>query len=313
MSKKTITKISGFVICAVVAASILNGCSHVSSRGDGAASSQYYQKPNAVGRLENRDLKESSGLAASLCQPDVFWTHNDSGDGPFIFAIDGRGRDLGTWRVANAKNTDWEDIAASKDVSGKCFLNIGEIGNNKLERTEAGVYRVAEPTIGSETTDNKDPLETEPATLLRFRYPDEPHNAETLLENPQTGDFYVLTKSVENPASIFRIRPNFGSPDVAVAEKIGELAVPSVPNGLLTGGSISPDGKRVIICDYTNGYELVLPNGAAGFDEIWKQKPSIVDLGDRKQGEAVTYSADGKSIIAASEGKGAVIFEIDRK
>ena len=312
MSRKTIAKISGFVICLAIASGGFLACSHASSSEKPATESQQFQKPKNVGRLQNKDITESSGIAASYCQNGVYWTHNDSGDGPFIFAIDESGKDLGRWRVVNARNTDWEDIAASKDSSGKCYLYLGEIGNNKLERSEAGIYRVAEPTLAAAGQPGT-AADTEPAELLRFRYPDKPHNAESLLENPQTGMLYILTKRVDGPAFIFRLQPDFNAKEPAVAEKIGEISVPSVPNGLLTGASISPDGKHVIICDYTAGYELTLPPGDTNFEDIWKQKPVVVDLGDRKQGEAVTYSADGSSILVTSEGKGAVIFKIDRR
>ena len=96
-----------------------------------------------------------------------------------------------------------------------------------------------------------------------------------------------------------------------MAEKIGEVAVPSVPNGLLTGGSISPDGQRVMICDYTQGYELDVVG--TNFDEVWKQRPVPVSLGDRKHGESVTFSADGQELVGTSEGKNAEIFEVKRK
>ncbi len=86
-----------------------------------------------------------------------------------------------------------------------------------------------------------------------------------------------------------------------------------MPNGFLTGGDISPDGKRVIVCDYFSAYEIVLPESAKNFDDIWKEKPSVIQLGEREQGEAVSYSADGKSILATSEKKNSPIIEVKRK
>src|SRR5687767_4675893 len=74
--------------------------------------SSQYAEPQTMGRIESGEIKESSGIAASRCQQNVLWTHNDSGDDAFIFAIDQTGKDLGTWKVENAKNLDWEDIAA---------------------------------------------------------------------------------------------------------------------------------------------------------------------------------------------------------
>lgn len=42
-------------------------------------------------------IKESSGLAASRKHPGVYWTHNDSDDGPYVYAVDSRtGRTVAT-------------------------------------------------------------------------------------------------------------------------------------------------------------------------------------------------------------------------
>jgi hypothetical protein len=316
MSNRTIAKFCRFVILLSVSCAFALACSHASPNGRYAVNSSDlspdYEKPVTVGRIESNDIVESSGLAASLCQPDVFWTHNDSGDDEFIFAINSKGKHLGTWRVSNARNDDWEDIAEYKDSSGTCYLYIGDIGNNKRERGEQSVYRVREPAISNAgaSSSKKNPLVTEPADAAGFKYPDAPHDAETLMVQPQTGDVYVLTKRVDGPSLVFKIKPQFGSS--SPAEKVGEVALPAVPNGLLTGGSISPDAKRVIICDYSAGYELGLGN-ASSFDDIWKAKPVPVDLGDRRQGEAVTFSPDGRSIYTTSEKRNSPIIEVKRK
>lgn len=42
-------------------------------------------------RLQSDAISESSGLVASRTHDGVFWTHNDSGDAPRIFAIDRSG------------------------------------------------------------------------------------------------------------------------------------------------------------------------------------------------------------------------------
>src|SRR5688500_5814903 len=39
-------------------------------------------KPVQLAALEDRRVRESSGLAASRRSPGLIWTHNDSGDGP---------------------------------------------------------------------------------------------------------------------------------------------------------------------------------------------------------------------------------------
>jgi len=318
MSNKTIAKFGRLVIFVITACAFASSCSRVSPedhyRVDAAEFSADYEKPVAVGRIESGDVTESSGLAASLCQPNVFWTHNDSGDDAFVFAMTSTGKHLGAWRVTNARNDDWEDIAEYKAADGACYLYIGDIGNNKLDRVEGEVYRVKEPLVSdtTATSNKKNPLQTEAAELTAFKYPDTPHNAETMVVQPRSGDIYVLTKRLDGPSLVFKIKPQFGSTQVVIGEKVGEVSLPAVPNGLLTGGSVSQDGKIVFLCDYSAGYELDL-GAATNFDDVWKRKPIRVDLGDRKHGEAVTFGADGNEIFGTSEGKNAEIFEVKRK
>src|SRR5262249_9269918 len=70
-----------------------------------------YRAPVHLCNLENQSIRESSGIAASRRNAGVFWTHNDSGDGPFIYAFDRQGKHRGVWRVAGAGAVDWEDMA----------------------------------------------------------------------------------------------------------------------------------------------------------------------------------------------------------
>ena len=315
MSRKTIAKNFAVVIPSLLITILFSACSNVSSSSNHSAPPSHYGQPQTIGTIKSADIIESSGLAASKCQNNVLWTHNDSGDGPFIFAVNPAGDNLGTWKVKNAENEDWEDIAEYKDASGQCFIYIGEIGDNKLKRSEQSVYRVKEPNIKADNanSDSKHPLETEPAEIARFKYPDVVQNAETLMVHPATGDIYVMTKRVNGPSGVYRLHPSFGGSDVATLEKMADLAVPAIPNGFLTGGDISPDGRRVIICDYTQGYELVLPETSTNFEDIWKQTPEVVELGKRKHGESICYSADGKAVFAGSEGRNSPIIELKRK
>ena len=273
-----------------------------------------YTAPIVVGRIQAPDIHESSGLSASECQ-DVLWTHNDAGNDALVFAMATDGRHLGTWRVNGASNRDWESIATYRDPLGKCFLLIGDFGDNDENRKERSIYRVPEPSVTADSAAStaRSPLTTEPAVSLSFAYPDGPKNAETILVHPKTAEIYVLTKNRRGPSEVHKLKPVFGTENVLVTQKVGEIAVPSKPVGLLTGGSISPDGRRVMVCDVKNGYELVLPKGVSDFDAIWKQKPVQIDLGERKQGEGVSYGRDGISLYASSESRNTPIIKITRK
>ena len=318
MSNKTIANIGGLVILFACASALLLSCSKATSgvrySVNASELSSDYGKPVVIGRIESAEITESSGIAASQCQPGVLWTHNDSGDNAFAFAMDEKGKHLGTWLVANAKNLDWEDMATYKDASGVCYLYFGDIGNNELERPDQRVYRVKEPTVtpNAAASSRKSPLPTQPADILTFKYSDKPHNAETLLVQPKTGEIYVLTKRADGPSDVFKIAPSFGSTSPIPAQLVAEISLPTIPSGLLTGGAISADGKQAVVCDYSAAYVFDL-NGSANFDDIWKQKPVQVDIGDRKQGEAVTFTPDGKAIIATSEKINSPLIEVTRK
>lgn len=253
-------------------------------------------------------------MTASKCQPDVFWTHNDSGGEAFIYAFNLSGANLGTFRVKNAENVDWEDIAAYRDAGGKCFLYIGEIGDNDLKRSTHAVYRIVEPEVGGSAagTTEKNAQETAPADALVFRYPDQNQNSETLMVHPSTGNIYIVSKSRTDPAGVYKLSGAFGTAEIQTARRIASLQLPSIPVGLLTGGDIAVDGRRVVLCDYLDGYELSLATGD-NFDDIWKQPFVEVDLGERDTGEAVTYGTDNSTIYATTEGKKAPIIMVRRK
>ncbi len=321
MSKKTITKNSSIVILLTIFCAAFSGCSSVSSsrsandnRADKKASAQF-GKPKVVGTIKSEEITESSGLAASKCQANVFWTHNDSGGGAFIFALNAAGEKLGTWQVKAAKNVDWEDIAAFKGSNGGCFLYIGDIGNNVRARSESAIYVVKEPVVSDadKSSNKKNPQKTENTQIIKFEYPDLRRDAETLFVHPNTADIYILSKSLISASGVYKLSKNYDVGKINRLEKVADFTVPAIPNGFITGGDISPDGKRVIICDYFAAYEIVLPENAKNFDEIWKQKPKSVELGERAQGEAISYSADGNSIFATSEKKDSPLIEVKRK
>ena len=169
MSNKTIAKFYVFVISTTFLSTFFSGCSDVSSISGPPTPDSHYHPPTVRGNIKSADITESSGLAASRCQNDVLWTHNDSDNGAYIYAFKPSGESLGAWKVQNAESEDWEDIAAYKDKSGKCFLYIGDIGDNESKRSDRLVYRISEPVVSQESSNSsrKNPLTTETAEVVR--------------------------------------------------------------------------------------------------------------------------------------------------
>src|SRR4051812_17839377 len=276
--------------------------------------SRGYGAPVQLGLIQDTTINESSGLVASRANPGLFWTHNDSGDGPFIYALDRQGKSRGVWRVSGAEAHDWEDIAAGPGpLKQRSYLYLGDIGDNSSKRAEIQIYRVLEPLVtpAASRSNKNSPQALGPAEVFHLRYPDKQHDAETLLVHPRSGDVYVITKEFLGRALIYKAKAPLEAQGTNNLVRIGELNVPSLLGGFVTGGDISPDGRRVAICDYSSGYELLLAADKA-FDEIWKQPMNVLALGRRKQGESIAYRLDGKGLLTTSEGTHSPLIEIVR-
>src|SRR4051812_5338063 len=268
--------------------------------------------PAQIATLEDRRINESSGVVASRRSPGLFWTHNDSGDGPFVYAFDRAGRSRGTWRVEGAQAIDWEDIAAGPGPArGESYLYAGDIGDNGREREFIVVYRFPEPEVISDFAGaNGGPTHsTQEAEAIRLKYPDGAHNAEALAVHPTTGDLYVITKATAE-AGVYKLAAPFDPKVVNTLSKVATLRGPDFFGTLVTGADIAPDGRRVALCDYAQGYELKLPEGSKDFDEVWKQMPTALSLGARLQGESVAYRLDGAALLATSENTPTPLFEV---
>lgn len=280
-----------------------------------APNSGSYEPPAYVAFLEDSNIDESSGIAASRLNAGVYWTHNDSGDGPFIYAFDGGGRSKGVWRVTGAQALDWEDIATGPGpAGGTSYIYIGDMGDNDREGKVITVYRVAEPPVESQGPSSRaNPHQTAPAEVIRLEYPDRKHDAEALLVHPLTGDLYVVTKAKKAASKVYKAAAPLDTATVVQLGFVGDLELPAERRGMITGGDISPDGQRLVLCDYVSAYEVSLPRGDTDFDSIWRQPLAPVDLGLRPQGEAVCYRLDGKAILATSEKVPSPLIEVRRR
>jgi hypothetical protein len=280
-----------------------------------------YHPGKLLANIEPAIVNESSGIAASRRNPGVLWTHNDSGDGAYLYAIDRRGKGVGVYLVRSAAAVDWEDIAWGPGPDGKGnYLYIGDVGDYFKNRTDCCVYRIPEPKIGADGrigTKAAPLLTAEPTVRLAYRFPDGHHNVEALLVHPKTGIIYLVTKDESGTSGVYRFPKETGNHFTQyMLEKVGTLTFANethpFPN-LVTGGDIAPDGRRVILRTYFAAYEWRLPDGEDDFDAIWRTTPALVPVPFTQQGEAICYSADGKSLLATSEKRPTPLYEIRGK
>lgn len=249
-----------------------------------------WQEPELLASIASGEIKESSGVASSTTRPSIYYTHNDSGDVPRFFKFDTDGRVLATYILRGAEAIDWEDMASAR-IDGRSYLFLGDIGDNQKRRSTITIYRVEEPHGAAGVIAN---FETYTLT-----YPDGPHDAETLMANPKTGDLYIVAKTGERPGVYKLARPPRSGR--FKLRRIGAITIPSAAPGgqLVTGGDISPDGKWVVVRTYFAAYEWPVPKK---FDDWVKGSPSAIRLAGEMQGEAICYSRNGEALITTSEG-----------
>ena len=276
-----------------------------------------YRESTVLGQIGDPAVGESSGLAASRRNPRLLWTHNDSDDEPYLYCLDLEGASCGTWRVTGAEAFDWEDMAAGPGpLAGEPYLYVGDIGDNLDQRDEIVVYRVPEPAAGggAPVPTTASPAATPPAEALRLRYPDGPRNAEALLVHPTSGDVYVVAKDAQ-AAGVYKAAAPLDGSRVTTMVRVGTIRLSGGSRGLeqVTGGDISPDGRRVTVSTYAQGYELEAPAGAPAFDDVWGVTPAPVSLGPRAQGEAVAYRLDGRALLATSEIAPSPLLQVERR
>lgn len=243
-----------------------------------------------TGRPLPGEVRESSGLARSARDPDLFWTHNDAGNSPVLFGVDAEGRLAQRVTVRGAAPTDWESLDAGPCEGGDC-LYLGDIGDNDAERERITVYRIREPAPGASEAG---------AEPLHARYPDGARDAEGLFALP-SGELFVVTKGRRGPIDLYRYPPPRAPGETVTLEHVRELfPEPEDSDDRVTGAAATPDGRWVAVRSYRTLY-LYRANDLLGGGPA---EPAVVDLGplDEEQGESVAVGSDGTVWVTSEAG-----------
>jgi hypothetical protein len=223
---------------------------------------------HVVLRFQDPAIVESSGI---VVRNGLVLTINDSGDSARVFAVDlGSGRTVGT-TTWDAEPLDVEAIAPA----GPGEAWVADIGDNSGDRPSVEVTRV--PVGRSDLAVAGDAYE--------LVYPDGPHDAEALLRHPDTGRLYVVTKGVLG-GIVFEAPENLSSESPNRLRAIGDAP------GVVTDGAFFPDGKHLVLRNYTTAFVLTFP----GLERV-----GSFELPPQQQGEGIAVAADGR-VYLSSEG-----------
>jgi hypothetical protein len=172
------------------------------------------------------------------------------------------------------------------------------------------IYRVPEPAV----VDSNEMVDLDGVVALQMEYPDGPHDAETLLADPISGDLYIVTKSMtDGVSSVFRS----SYPHETVAHRrLQEVARITFPGSrardiAATGGDVSADGERIIIRTYTRAYAWSGRSGESLAHQLMTVPCPVSTVGyglPFDQYESVALSADGKTYYTVSERAGQPVY-----
>ncbi len=266
----------------------------------------------------DRRINESSGVAASRVAAGVFWTHNDSGGKPRLYAFDLKGNSLGSFDV-NGGHRDWEDICTFK-TGGKGYVVAADTGDNAKYKGSYTLYVCQEPKFkpGKKGEPAKAQGGLKTVEQVNFTYGDgESHDGESIAAAPGGRTLYIVTRNRSGTRckafKIERYAEETGNKlkDKVVAEEIAVLQHQDV-----SALDISPDGLRMIVHTYQDGYEY-----ARKPKETWKAalkgKPRKIVFprgSPRVKPEGCTYGFDGVTLYLTSENaRGCPLFVVPVK
>ncbi|UJR78198.1 hypothetical protein [Sandaracinus amylolyticus] len=280
-----------------------SGCGAGAGAVEARAECGIYGAPRETGRVRNAALDEVSGIVASRAHPGVLWAHNDSGDGPRLFAIDAEaGASRGEWLLEGASARDWEDIAIEVIEGAPDRLWIGDVGDNGARngrvppRDSVIVLRVdePEPLPEQEAQEAARPLAYQTIVL---RYPDRPRDAEAIAIDPPSGDLFVLAKEDAGASDVFVARAPLADGETRTLERVAMIQLAS----MITAADVSSDGHELIVRTYRD-----VAWWRRDRDEGWADalaRPAILlPHAEEPQGEAIAFEARGAGFYTISEG-----------
>lgn len=262
-------------------------------------------------QVADPEIPEMSGLAASRRRPGLYWTVNDSGGTPTLYAFNRRGQVLSKVEVVGASNIDWEDLALF-ERDGRSWLAVGDIGDNLAWRDSVSVYLLPEPEPGD--------LQATFERRIDFRYPDGPRDAEALAVDVANQQLLILQKGPA-PAGLYALSlwPAPGA-SVLTAERLADLqlrwpgtpaavAPIAAPRGRVaaTAMDLSRDGRWLLVSTYVHLFGFRREAG-----EDWPatlaREPQVWKLPRQRGFESMAIEADGRGVVVAPEGYPAPVF-----
>jgi len=255
-----------------------------------------FTRDSSISRvLKQPLLKEASGLAYSRVNPNVLWSHNDSGHPNRLFAISTSGKSFGHFVVQGASSRDWEDIAAGPGpVEGQNYVFIADIGDNSAQYNFIVIYRVKEPVITDFDSASISFIPNEDVERFELTYPDGARDAETFMVDPISKDWFIVSKR-DARSTLYRAKYPQVSGERVELEKLAYF-----PFTTAVAGDISIDGSLIAIKTNHRIYAWKREPGESVLEAL-SRTPNRLRYDGEPQGESIAWDLDLNGYYTLSE------------
>lgn len=282
--------------------------------------------PQIVGHLDSNYLPEISGAIPVFSPNGGWWVLNDGGHPAVLLRLLPSGRVTHRVMVSGYRNYDWEDLAYF-DWAGQSYVLIADTGDNNAKRSEVGLIIAPMPTLTMDSTAPapiKD-LRVLPERRLRLQYPGGARDVEAVAVDAHSQKILLLSKR-DNPARLYSLplatvmalsrqqaAQTILNPSLEMAvSAISDHFKTPLFSALLgfvvtrpTAMDVMTDPKsgvsRLAILTYSYLYVFDKSKHET-YTEALGRSPLVIHLRKLPQAEAVSLSADGRSVTIFSEG-----------
>jgi hypothetical protein len=256
-------------------------------------------------KLEAGVADEASGIATGSTAPGIYFLIGDETGTDTIVAVNGSGEVIADVVVDGMFADNAEALTSgacgSTPLPGPAAENclyVGDIGDNVAQRDSITVYRLPEPAL--------DPPPADPvaADAWEYRYPDGPHNAESMLVDSD-GSLIVVTKPDQQGSLPHRMYT--GLPGGGELRFDREFRPPAAERPLRTlfTGNVATDlasgPGRVLLLTYDEVQQYTAPDAGSPLTDFPDWPHRRLPLGAQPQAEGITATNDGCGYAVASE------------
>ncbi len=260
-----------------------------------------------MGRYSSGALSAVSGMAASRAYPGMFWLENDQGDpNAAIYLVDSTGAVHADYAVTGATNRDWTDMTIGPGPgTDTTYLYVADIGDSPGDHPYSIVYRFQEPNMPLGTTELY--ANTAHADQIKYKYPDGPRDAETILIDPQSKDLYIVDKNING--NLYELPYPQSTDTIITATKLLE----NLHFGPWRCGAIGANRRDLILKGYNAMMYWPITPGESILDVLLSE-PVYLSLSgiNEPQGEAMCLAVNDSAIWTTSKFDNFTYANLDR-